>query len=606
MEYAPDLAADDLYARLGVERAATPDAIKHAYLALVRQYTPERAPEEFKRIREAYETLSNPASRSQYDRRPDPHIAQLLERASKATAAKDYPVAEQAYKQVLLESPELHWVRNLLGLCFLYQQQPDKAIAQYERLIGGLFADASVHGNAAHAYRMTGRYADAEREFRTAMRLAGDQALEYGLGLVQMHIDRHDYTHADEIAQAEFNGAVVGSLAQAEYGCKRIELALLTGKKNTIGALVNVISRGATTDEQRRYVAFAMGKLAIRLVDGEVFDTAQTVGSAAQSLQPTDPDYDALSNVAQLLGTNNLDAVRRVLTTHVSFAKNGWLYQLRGRIEHYCTTHAVFNGMRPIKGPPTLRCVNGIGTRLMGNRDADSPTNSYVATRYATVFFVPVFPIECFRVRPAQNGGWYFLGRVPYGRAQKIHWVIFLLAIGTWIISGLASQSSGGGAVTSGGPTVGEVAAVPTVGSLANPPTATPSEPSEHDSGELSGPALSVYEGEATNTTTASNPIKAPLRLTIHSWRQGPGAYLRVFPPLAGSGSAFVSVRSDSMRMASVSPMGDSIFWLGARRGDTVDGAYEIMGGPYKGQWGSWRVSRTSGAPLPRRLRPWH
>ena len=61
------------------------------------------------------------------------------------------------------------WVRNLLGLCFLYQFQADQAVAQYERLIAWPFADASTHANAARAYQHgEALRGGKERELRAA------------------------------------------------------------------------------------------------------------------------------------------------------------------------------------------------------------------------------------------------------------------------------------------------------------------------------------------------------------------------------------------------------------------------------------------------------
>ena len=56
-----------LYEQLGIEPAATNDEIKRAYFRLVRQYTPEKAPEEFMLIRRAYEQLSDEDDRAVYD-----------------------------------------------------------------------------------------------------------------------------------------------------------------------------------------------------------------------------------------------------------------------------------------------------------------------------------------------------------------------------------------------------------------------------------------------------------------------------------------------------------------------------------------------------------
>ncbi len=67
------MASRDLYSVLGVSRDATADEVKRAYRKLARKYHPDRnqgdkdSEEQFKEVQEAYDTLSDPEKRKQYD-----------------------------------------------------------------------------------------------------------------------------------------------------------------------------------------------------------------------------------------------------------------------------------------------------------------------------------------------------------------------------------------------------------------------------------------------------------------------------------------------------------------------------------------------------------
>lgn len=74
---------------------------------------------------------------------------------------------------------------------------------------------------------------------------------------------------------------------------------------------------------------------------------------------------------------------------------------------------AKFPEMQPIQRVPPMGHVFGTGAMMMGHRDYDSETGTYVKTHCFTLLFVPVVALSAYRVMDAPSDGWYFFGKVP-------------------------------------------------------------------------------------------------------------------------------------------------------------------------------------------------
>lgn len=72
----------------------------------------------------------------------------------------------------------------------------------------------------------------------------------------------------------------------------------------------------------------------------------------------------------------------------------------------------------PIDKAPSLFSLNGFGLRFYGRRDP-RPDGTYIGTRYLTLLFLPVMPIDSWLVRDGHPSGWLFMGKDVLGPVAR-------------------------------------------------------------------------------------------------------------------------------------------------------------------------------------------
>lgn len=127
------------YERLGVAPEATQEEIKRAYFRAVRRYPPERDPEGFQALREAYETLGDPRSRKQYDSllKHGGEIERLFGEAQGQMEREDFQGAARSLKRILVLAPESEAARVQLAFSHLHLEEHEEALRQFDRLCQG-------------------------------------------------------------------------------------------------------------------------------------------------------------------------------------------------------------------------------------------------------------------------------------------------------------------------------------------------------------------------------------------------------------------------------------------------------------------------------------
>jgi len=127
----------DLYEILGISSDADHNTIRTAYFRMARAHPPDRDPETFERVRQAYQTLSNREARQDYDamRRFGGEIEETLIKAEQAIAEDRNEDAVRAFKRVLVLNPRLDAVRDQLAQCLLVLKRHPEAVQVLQTLV---------------------------------------------------------------------------------------------------------------------------------------------------------------------------------------------------------------------------------------------------------------------------------------------------------------------------------------------------------------------------------------------------------------------------------------------------------------------------------------
>jgi hypothetical protein len=343
-------------------------------------------------------------------------------------------------KQVLLQQPDLGYVRNELGLVLLHQERAAEAVAQFERLTARPDAGSIWWTNLCHAYRLAQRGPDAIVAAKKALTLPDADATRIHLAWAEVHIDANETGKALDVLEKGIQADGRTDFDDMELVLRVLDLRLSSGDEKVIGKAADRVASLATDDEQKRYTAWRIARIAIGQVRNRNFGLAKVLSDRARGLQPQDTDYSALSLLSDHLNANRHDQARTLLATSPTFRTGGWLDGLTPDVGGFLDQNAAFAGMEPIKNAPRLFTINTIGTGFWGKRDQDPATGSYITTLCFVALFLPLLPLSAYRVIKGDDKRYNVLGKVPLSKlASRLRWGV-PLGLFLWIFFASAAK----------------------------------------------------------------------------------------------------------------------------------------------------------------------
>lgn len=296
-------ASDSHYDTLDVSEDASQDEIKEAFFSLVREHPPEQDPDAYQRLREAYDVLSDPVSRREYDTMAQhgDEIESLQEEAE-ALLNQEQPDTQTAIKKLkraAVLGPDIGLLRNMLGRAYFLDERPTKALAQFDKAIDLNPDNDAHHLNRGYALRELERFREAEAAFRTVW---DDDPGNYAAarGLAGVLADRERYRAAHEVLDEAIWADDV--LDFEDFFCYYDKLYLYLAQQETEAlerALETVVDM-AERPGDRQYAAFMLVQLANDLHANGAFGLAHRFGEAAKELDERSVDPEVVEQVGEL------------------------------------------------------------------------------------------------------------------------------------------------------------------------------------------------------------------------------------------------------------------------------------------------------------------
>jgi tetratricopeptide (TPR) repeat protein len=302
------------YEALDIAEDASSKEVKAAFYKKVRQHPPEQDPDTYKVIREAYDVLSNPVSRKEYDSMSSygEEINQLEQEAT-TLLQEDPPSVDTAIKKLkraVILGPEIGLLRNLLGQAFLMDDAPENALSQFEKALDIDGSNPAYKLNKAEAQKQLGNLRSAESTLRFVWNQdQGDYAAARALAQVLFEQDEIDEAH-EVLDTAIWDD---GKLDFEDFFCyfDKLQLYLLQGQTDTLEAELERIKSLPETQDDREFAAFMLGRSGWQLYELNAFSLAHRYIETATELDPSNERLRVLQeHVEDLRGLEeDLEAV---------------------------------------------------------------------------------------------------------------------------------------------------------------------------------------------------------------------------------------------------------------------------------------------------------
>ncbi|MFT3772945.1 MAG: DnaJ domain-containing protein [Minicystis sp.] len=282
------------YQVLGIERTADERAIKKAYFALIRKFSPETHPEEFKRLREAYEVLTDPVARERYDaaekdyREYDDEVAADLRAAEAAEKAGDEATAQATLRGIVAAHPEIRIARENLAASYSRTKSFREALEQLDALLEMAPEEARYHLYRGLVLRDLEEPKKARNALRKAHKLKPDD-LPIHMALVDILMSEEAYDDALAQLDEALTHQKEGSPGTLRIAFRRVHVLVTSERKEQADAEIDkLVTRVKESEdpELKPYVAAQLAAIAGACFARRKVATANAILKRCEEIHP--------------------------------------------------------------------------------------------------------------------------------------------------------------------------------------------------------------------------------------------------------------------------------------------------------------------------------
>ena len=190
----------DYYNILELEKDATQKEIKIAYFKKVRQYPPDKEPDKFKEIREAYEILSDEETKKEYDQRSNlpKMVLKALDKASYCRERGWLWDAISIYEEILDRFGRIKFVEIALGETYLQNENSGKAIELFKKMAEQEPDNPNILNLLASAYSKRGWYKKGVELFGRLLEEGASNKVDILFKIAMCYFEANKYSNAKE------------------------------------------------------------------------------------------------------------------------------------------------------------------------------------------------------------------------------------------------------------------------------------------------------------------------------------------------------------------------------------------------------------------------